>query len=220
MSRERLSNGGAHRQSHHIKRHPAVNFHHAARYSERIGLSLNRFVTINLSLIGCSPKEASSTFRRMLAQRFAPWLRRDATNNEGISPTYVWTLESGGGQSACHWLVHVPLKMHRAFASKLGTWLESLTGARPVDGAIDLRPIHNLVGARRYALKGIDPAWAQHLAVRPVPQGLVFGKRSGFSRNLGPAARKRGGYRPRSIPPKGRKSASPSPGIPLRLGAV
>jgi hypothetical protein len=58
-------------------------------------------------------------------------------------------------------------------------------------------PIQKIVGATRYMLKGINPAWGPHLEVKPVPQGEIVGKRSGFSRNLGPAARKNGGYRPK-----------------------
>ena len=201
MERERLSNGGAYRQSHYIKRHPAVNVHHATRYSERIGLPLNRFVTINLTRLGCAPREAGRIFRRLRAERFAPWLRRTSANKGGVPPTYVWSLEAGGGHTACHWLVHVPERLHRAFAAKLQQWLASLAGDTPEPSVADVRPIYNLVGARRYVLKGTEPVWAEHLAVRPVPQGLVFGKRSGFSRNLGPAARKRGGYRPQSVRP-------------------
>jgi hypothetical protein len=199
MQREQLRNCGLYRQSHHIKRHPAVNLHHATRYSERIGLPLNRFVTINLTMLGCAPKEAGHIFRRMVAQRFAPWLRRSDANKKGVPPTYVWSLEAGGGFTACHWLVHVPERMHRAFTAKLREWLGGLIGGQPETCATDVRPIYNLIGARRYVLKGTEPLWAEHLAVRAVPQGLVFGKRSGFSRNLGPAARKRGGYRPRPL---------------------
>lgn len=53
MDREHQWNGGASRVTHHINRHPAVNIHHATRYSERIGLPLNLFVTINFTCAGC-----------------------------------------------------------------------------------------------------------------------------------------------------------------------
>jgi hypothetical protein len=158
-------------------------------------------VTINLGLLGCEPDEAGLRFRTLLAQRFAPWLRRTGSNLKGIGPTYVWTMEAAGNQTAAHWLVHIPAPMTKAFHAKLDEWLASIAGGEVDTGAANLKPIYNLTGIRRYILKGVDPAWAKHLGVQHVPQGEVIGKRSGFSRNLGPAARKRGGYRPRRFPP-------------------
>jgi hypothetical protein len=200
MHREHPWNGGADRVTRHINRRPGVNIHHATRYSDVVGLPLNRFVTVNFTLTECSPDRASHTFRKLLTQRFAPWLRRTASNADGVRPTYVWTLEAGGKQLAAHWLVHVPNGLHRAFERKLAEWLRSLTGAAPENRAVNVRSVTNLIGARRYLLKGIDPAWANHLRIRHVDQGIVIGKRSGFSRNLGPCARTRGGYRPKRVP--------------------
>ena len=197
MYPEHLRNGGAYRNSHHIRRHPAVNVHHATRYSEAIGTPLNTFITINFTLLGCEPEAAVATFRKMLAERYAPWLRRTAKSVEALSPTYVWAMEAGGGHLACHWLVHVPVTLRGTLEIKLNSWLASLSADGSGQGVVDVRPIYNLIGARRYVLKGTEPVWAQHLGVRAVSQGVVIGKRSGFSRNLGPAARKRGGYKPK-----------------------
>jgi len=196
-----IANGGPDRVSHFIKRRPAVNIHHAVRYSQRIGLPLNRFVTINFDLTSCASSRASHAFRKLLTQRFAPWLRRSSEGNQSVPPTYVWAIECGGRQTAVHWLVHVPRGMYRSFDRKIRAWLMSLLDAPPEPHAINVKPIHNLTGLRRYVLKGVDPAWAKHLGVRHVDQGMTIGKRSGFSKNLGPAARKRGGYVPRRMPP-------------------
>ena len=200
MNRERLSNLGSDRESHYIKRRPAVNIHHATRMSVRLGLPLNRMVTINFSKVGCRAHLAGHQFRKLLTQRFAPWLRRTASKSCLVPPTYVWTIESAGKQMAAHWLVHVPAGLHRAFEAKIDDWLTSLFGERPEPSAVHIRRIHNLTGARRYILKGIDPAWADHLKIIPIGQGKVIGKRSGFSKNLGPTARERGGYRPKKSP--------------------
>lgn len=198
--RERLQNTGSNRATNFIRRYPAVNIHHATRYAERIGLPLNRFVTINFDLTECAPGRASHSFRKLLTQRFAPWLRRSASIKEQVPPTYVWTIEAAGGQTALHWLVHLPQQIHGAFDHRLSDWMAALTGGSLEAGAIKIKPIHSIVGLKRYVLKGTEPVWAKHLGVRPVPQGVVIGKRSGFSRNLGPAARQRGGYRPRKTP--------------------
>jgi hypothetical protein len=200
MNRVQHANGGPYRISHHINRNPAVNIHHATRYSEQIGLPLNRFITINFTQTSCPHSDAGAVFRRMLAERFAPWFRRTAQVGRVIPPTYVWSMEGAGGQAALHWLVHIPAGQLRAFERKLFDWLASLLGEPPAAGVVKVQSVYNLVGARRYILKGTDPIWAKHLGVRAVDQGVVIGKRSGFSKNLGPAARKRAGYRPRRMP--------------------
>ena len=179
-----------------MERVPAVNIHHAARYAQRNDLPLNTMVTVNFTELGAAT-QASKLFRRLLAQRFAPWLRRSAPVRTRPPPTYVWTLENTATTTAAHWLVHIPKGVERVFAAKLSAWLESLSGNKPQGRTIQIKRVYNLIGARRYVLKGVNPAWAGHLGVRPSDQGVINGKRSGFSRNLGPAARKAGGYKPR-----------------------
>jgi hypothetical protein len=198
-----LENGGPNRISHFIKRLPAVNLHHAVRFSRRIDLPLNRFITINFSHTGCPSNRASHVFRKLLTQRFAPWLRRSANLYDPIPPTYVWVLECCRGQAAVHWLVHVPKRVQRDFDAKIERWVESLLDEPPLPGVVRVKPITNLTGLKWYILKGVDPVWAQHLGVRPIDQGRTVGKRSGFSKNLGPMARKNGGYKPRRMPPRG-----------------
>lgn len=184
------------RQTRHINRVPAVNIHHATRYAQRCGLPLNTFVTVNFTALGIDAK-ASSVLRRLLSQRFAPWLRRSAQVKARIVPTYVWTIENTAATVAAHLLMHIPKGAKRAFGERLHSWLEGLSGTRPEPRSLQVKRVYNMIGARRYVLKGVNPVWAAHLGVRPSDQGIVNGKRSGFSRNLGPAARKAGGYSPR-----------------------
>ena len=102
---------------------------------------------------------------------------------------------------AAHMLIHMPDRLMQEFESRLAQWLRRMLDLERVDGSVlQIENVYNLIGVRRYLLKGVDPAWANHLAVRPLSQGTVIGKRSGFSRNLGPTARTRGGYRPRRKP--------------------
>jgi hypothetical protein len=197
VDREQGRNGKPDRVSYFINRRPAVNVHHATRYADRLGLPLNRFVTINFSHTSCADKQASHAFRKLLTQRFAPWLRRSSGLKETLPPTYVWVLECGGGQACVHWLVHIPRSLNTAFERKIADWLTSLLGEAPAASTVKIKAIPNLIGLKRYVLKGVDPVWAKHLAVRHIDQGRVVGKRSGFSRNLGPEARKRGGYKAR-----------------------
>jgi hypothetical protein len=110
-------------------------------------------------------------------------------------------MEANGGMLAAHIMIHMPPDLMPKFEARLVQWLSGLLGLdRLLPGVLQIKPVKNLIGLRRYMLKGIEPAWGPHLAVNPVSQGVVIGKRSGFSRNLGPAARTRGGYRPRKRP--------------------
>lgn len=191
-----MRNDGASRRSRYINRYPAVNNHHARRYAARLGLPLNWMVTINFGLSGLAPSAASYTLQKLLAQRLAPWLRRSAINDNALKPTYVWSLEAPHGSVSGHLLIHLPHSLSHGFARRLMSWMEGLAGSAISSRAIDVRPITKVVGATRYMLKGINPSWAPHLDVIPIAQGEIVGKRSGFSRSLGPAARHRGGYKP------------------------
>lgn len=189
-------NGGQYRQSMQIGRKPAANLHHATRLASRIGCSLNQFVTINYSKTSCRPEEASAHFRALLASWFARWLRRHPKNKNKSPPSYVWAFEAAGGQIAVHWLVHIPPGLIREFWRMVPVWVTATTGGEIGVNAVKHRKIYNIVGAKRYVLKGMDPDFARMWQIRPSPQGLIIGKRSGFSRNLGPVARKEQAYRP------------------------
>jgi len=195
-------NGGAYRQSMQIGRKPAANLHHATRLAIKLGLPLNRFVTINYSKTACVPRDASARFRLLLASWFARWLRRHPKNRKACPPTYVWVFEAGGDQTAVHWLIHIPRGLIREFGRALLTWLEITAG--PIEGGVVRhKRIYNVVGLKRYVLKGMDPHFATKWEIRHIPQGVVIGKRSGTSRNLGPTARRATNYQPRRFSVRG-----------------
>lgn len=175
------------RVSCHINRKPASNLYHAIRIAEAIGTPLTNLVTVNFSKTDCLAQNASLTWQRLLARHFAPWIRRPpkilATAHR--EPTYVWVIENTSAL-ALHWLVHVPDQRLADLEIKLPGWLTT-AGARPIEtGAIDIRAAKNPRGAGYYLLKGVNPVYASGLGVTPIPQGAIIGKRSGFSRSLGP----------------------------------
>lgn len=97
---------------------------------------------------------------------------------------------------AVHWAVHIPRGLVREFRRSLPQWIAATVGGPVSHDTVKHRPIYNVTGLKRYVLKGMDPHFAPLWKICPVPQGLIVGKRSGFSRNLGPTARARVGYRP------------------------
>jgi len=209
------------RTSAHINRRPASNIHHAVRIAEYIGLPLNRFVTVNFELTGCGGTGASARFAKLRNNYFGKWARRPQAQHRAIAvpPTYVWVIERGGGQLAAHWLLHVPPNRFDAFEACLPAWIAAVAGEVLAPNAIHVRPAPTPRAASKYMLKGIDPAYAAFYGVRHEPQGIVRGRRSGMSRNLGPSVkrrlRERGEYRvarwPRSFP---NRPAAPAPAAP------
>ena len=182
-----------------INRKPAANLHHATRYAERINLPLNTFVTINLTELGIDTTSSSEAFQKVIGERFAPWLRRTADNITSVPPTYVWTLEAANENHAVHWVVHIPKNIERHFRQALERWVAELASGAPSPQALKVLPVYNIPRLKGYILKGTEPHYARLIGINPVDQGTVYGKRSGFSRNLGPSVRKRNGYRPRRL---------------------
>jgi hypothetical protein len=196
----------AHRPTHHINRKPASNLHHAVRIAEVIGLPLNYFVTLNFSCTCCQPDEVSRLFSIMRANRFGPWVKRPGRNS-GKTPcpaTHAWVIEAAGGVVSVHWLVHIPPGRVTDFTARLPGWLVDITSG-PLDaGAVKVERAYAARGASKYMLKGIDPAYAAFYGVQHVPQGVTYGRRSGYSNNLGPSVKRRlkaaGKYKPRRAP--------------------
>ena len=182
------------RRSTQINRRPAANIHHATRFAEKIGRPLNRHSTISFSELDVQPEHASAAFQKLISQRFSPWLRRHPKNIFSIPPTYVWTLEAAGGCLAAHWAVHLPRGLMLEYERKLRDWLKELSTDDVIGAAAKTTHIHNITGLKRYILKGTDPHYAAICKITAIPQGEVYGKRAGHSRNLGPVARRAAGY--------------------------
>lgn len=208
------------RPSTHISLASGRNLHHACRYAlpyggnqarrgcptanVNAGKPLNLSVTIQWEMT----ETGEDNFAALRNQRFCRWLRtRSKQLGVTIEPTYVYARE---GQSHVHWLVHVPDELIAEFMDLVPRWITSLEhrgkGSRKraenhepaPQGTVLIEPVRNSVAARKYLLKGINPQHAVRLGIRnPTPQGLLFGPRTGVSRNLSRKARKKAGYRAR-----------------------
>lgn len=180
------------RRSHFIRRQQATNIKPAIRLAEKLNTPLNRFVTINFNHTDCDADAVSVAFAS-LRERFTRWFR-GVMRAEGIErkAAFIWVIENAGGQVAVHWLVHVPDTLLGDFSTRLSRWLEKVTGGiHCCESAINIKPAHTPLGAGKYMMKGIDPVFADFYRIRHIPQGLVYGKRCGFSQNLGPSSCRR-----------------------------
>lgn len=180
------------RHSHHIRRQQITNIKPAIRLAEKRGTPLNRFITINFTQIGCAAESVSIAFSEV-RERFGRWLRRGAgTGSATKTAAFVWVIENGGDQLAAHWLVHVPPQREADFRIRLTAWLQkAVPGCNPEGRDIDIKQARTPLGAGKYMMKGLDPAYGDFYRIRPVPQGVVQGKRCGFSQSLGPSSCRR-----------------------------
>lgn len=169
--------------------------------AEDCGLPFTALVTLNFSHTKCVPDAASAQFRTLLNRHFAPWWRRPSRQTLRADPAgpyaWVWVLEHGGGHLAVHWVLHLPKSRWVDFSRRLPIWFETVSGGITNENALDLRAAYNPAGLRKYMLKGTDPAYASFCKIDHDPQGEVVGRRSDFSRSLGPTARARAQYRSR-----------------------
>ena len=185
------------RKTHHIRSRAASRFFKATKHSESQAQPLNRLVTLNLSHTTC-PEQVVSKAVASLVAKFTRWLRHQSKKAEASGlpgfgpPAYGAVLEAPGGVHHVHWLVYVPPELEELFKKTLPKWLEKTAGAiiRPT-GAISIKPIKTIMALSRYCMKGVEKHHAKRCYVRPVDQGVIWGKRVLISRSLGAKARTR-----------------------------
>ncbi|WP_156648450.1 hypothetical protein [Methylobacterium sp. Leaf108] len=180
----------------HIRRKPASNLHHAIRVADALKLPLNTFVTINISMTDCPVEQASFALARLRNNYFSHWARRPtkaivASGSEAFNPAFVWVLEAAGGVTAAHWLLHVPEGRREDFETRLVMWVEKAIGKIESERTIEVKDAPRPKGLGKYMLKGMEEAYAHFYGIDFKDQGVVLGRRSGYSLNLGPSAKQR-----------------------------
>ena len=172
--------------SQHIGKRQATNIIAALKFAEAIGFPLN--VSVDISWIFFSGNTDDRTRFTGLQQRLSKWAGR-----RGFPLTMIWTREVGQyGSPHTHVLLHVPpIFIHDGtFQRALERSLEPEGG--PIhDKAILFQKAYSPLGKLLYNLKGTDPKHASAFGIRPEYQGILAGKRAGFTQNLGPGARRK-----------------------------
>ena len=176
-----------------------VNFKSAVEHADRIGLPLNRMLTINWERGGIDDLVAATG---QLLKLMSDWLR-----SNGAQLAYGWTQESGPivGRHV-HLLLHVPPPLVRAMSLRQRGWLKTC-GAKYRKGMIKTSRIGasykasfskgpsrqaylvNLMTVVDYVLKDVTPDVRRRMGIKTKGDcGQVRGKRSGVSQNVGKAA--------------------------------
>lgn len=191
------------RPSRHINIKPASNLKQAIQHAAQLGLPLTHFVSVNFTLTHCPPEQACEAFERLRDNHFCKWVRRPSRRNARTAapPAYAFVFENPHDVLNLHWAVHVPRPRWQEFESKAPEWLERVTGGPLAPGACHIRLIDDPGFTYMYMLKGANPLYLDLLKLRFEDQGTVHGQRSGVSRSLNRAARKRAGINGRRYTP-------------------
>jgi hypothetical protein len=203
--RQQQARGGARnradRVSYSLTRQQVANLTAAVEHAERIGLPLNRMMTVHWEASGV-PLEAMARATGRLTDLLSKALTR-----HGSRTAWEWVHESGEGKGGhCHLLVHVPPALVSEVSRRQRSWLKRITGrpyrprailSKPIGGLIGLETgnpdLHavNLATALGYLIKGADSEAAERFGIQKLEAGgRVIGKRCGTSQNIGPKARK------------------------------
>jgi len=166
----------------------------AAWLARRLGLPLNRHTTINLAQLGV-PDDAAARAVTRITKLLREWLSK-----RGFATAFLWVRETGVAGHHLHLVWHLPPGMKLGRQTRV--WAQLLSEGKVPAAAVLTRRIRgsgsprselylkNLGGLISYLLKGCDTSTAAALNLpRCERAGLIIGKRSGTSNNLGPRAR-------------------------------
>lgn len=184
------------RQSRFIDKRQYDQLQHSVRFAEEIGTPLNTFVTIQFGATSCEPENVGIAFRRLVKQRFTPWLRPTKAHPVDYRPAaWVYWLENVHQHAHhphgthVHWMVHIPSGRRAAFEQKLPLWVQNVAGViHDRRAVIRLSDAHNPMGLRKYAGKAMKPADAKKRRVKPSSQGVIFGRRLSISESINVSA--------------------------------
>lgn len=167
----------------YITKQQGDNLKRASVFASHYGMELNTFVTVHWANAGMAGNYR--TKRQKLFELLSKWFSR-----RGSVWSAIWVTESGNLSKevhvhlACHVPNHVPLRDLRKYL---------LSVLKADDNAVlDIRPIYDVVGLRRYMLKGCDPSLYAYFQIpeeHQHTQGVVWGKRCGCSKSIDAQAR-------------------------------
>lgn len=179
----------------------------AVQHAGRLGLPLNRHISLHLGCLGIDQIDAVAAIGHFLK------LAREWIRSRGGDTAAVWVREDGIGKgNHAHILLHVPAGLTLGRNKK---WARKIGGGTYRVGAIETTRVGgraqcsedgsdhffiNLANVTRYILKGADPEAAKAFGLKRHGEGgEIIGKRCGTTENIGPTARSRDRLRDAAI---------------------
>jgi hypothetical protein len=163
------------RENEFISKRQTTNLIAAFQFAEEIGLPLNVSVDVAWIFFAGSADDRARFAR--CQQRLSKWAHR-----RGFPLTMIWAREIGtNGNPHTHVLLHLPPHIQQSTLQEaLESSLEPEGG--PIhDKAILFQKAYSPLGKLLYNLKGTDPKHASAFGIRPEYQGILAGKRAGFT---------------------------------------
>jgi len=175
----------------HISPGQADSFMDAARFASEQGKLLNAHCTIHWQLTDAGSDTDGKRFAKVREGL------RKVLGRKGIKFTAVYSREAPHGSEHAHMVFHLPHKYwtgdKKAQADKwVQRAIERLVerhGGGIADFAVRITRVN---GWPTYLIKGATPeVWRKYRLLHKwrVSQGIIFGKRSGTTPNIGPKAR-------------------------------
>jgi len=174
--------------SHYIRRRQASYTLPSLLTACEKGVPLNAFITINFRHLGIDEYEAGK-LNAQLRTWAGLWLKRPKKNDRYKSTplTIMWVIENSR-DIGVHWALHLPYGAKRKFVADLKIKIDKIYPGLRLSNTVRVDRIYNILGLRKYFLKGMDVKVGELFRVRTSPQGVVYGKRFGVSQNIGPSA--------------------------------
>lgn len=174
----------------------------AAEHAGRIGLPLNRMVTIHWEQAGIMLAEMTRATGKFFDLLSKHWTRH------GFRIAYIWVHENGAGKGGhCHVLLHAPAEIVPSITPKMKKWICRVSGRTYKKNTVYSRPIGPKLGVEKsqilvwlanleqavgYVVKGgSDDAIQDHGLDRVEAGGFIIGKRCGVSQNISDKARRK-----------------------------
>jgi hypothetical protein len=185
----------------HIGRRAAENFLHAIRFTHEVGRPINTHITINFHVLDIDNFRAGDIFTELKA-RIARWWAYQRKKNSSLRTLVgVHSHSNPNGSRHVHWLTHIPDHLRADFELTVDARLRKILGIASLPPtALHIGPVGAPGMLAKYVLRGIDPAYADYLHIRHEDEGLVMGRRTGVSRAISLAARKKADWTRRQSP--------------------
>ncbi|MZR23893.1 hypothetical protein GQF03_16270 [Sneathiella chungangensis] len=171
--------------SHYIHYPEACRFLGAVEQSQLMGRPVNTLTTVNLEQLGIPPEDCSCQLRYSLQKL------RKLFDRRGCPWCVAWVLENSDRNGVhTHILIHRNPPLMRDWRAFRALVLKAFNQPKPPPRAIRSCKFRTWFQSyeqsrgnlENYLLKGIRPEIAGLLDINATPQGMIYGKRIGWSR--------------------------------------
>jgi len=176
-----------------VGRRAAENVFHAVRYADEMERPVNTAVCITFTSLIDDERSASELFKDLQARIGRWWRDQRIRKGRDIGPMVSVHVHANPENTTrhVHWLLHCPASIRAEFEEVVTKRLKKITGVFELGTNLHFSTVPRAGGKVKYILKGIEPEYAGHYFIRAANEGDVTGRRSGVSRSIGRAARKK-----------------------------